>query len=420
MPSLSVDVDEFTLVLQPVDKVKTTEWPEVAEEMMSTFLTKSRLTDLFGSMSPAAKVQAGYTSGLTYTDRPWYLAICWNEDMPTMGVCVRFSAHAYSAFKQEFKERFQSDINIAVFLDMVQDDVYTTRISRIDLTADYYDYSDELLPCRQLSPDLIYERLKDGSYVVKNRNDRQSVRNMSALDREGRYETLYIGSRRGKTNGFLRVYDKKQEQIQTMGYRYDEALRYESGVRFVASYLHDYAHQITEELLKNVVTTQDLQQLIAKYISDRYRFVDTSTSEVTAFTDDLIGVAAGSKAAALSAASPRDNTLRQSIEHLRAGSGLYATLFKAYKIWGDESEKQLLQYLYDDYVYNFKVGLLTGKDKYKAKEIRLWLQRHEEETKKHPLDDYLDRSKHKLNLPLFDIVRNPIVITVDEDIFKGW
>ena len=201
-----------------------------------------------------------------------------------------------------------------------------------------------------------------------------------------------------------------------MGYRYDEALQHESWVRFEASYLHDYAHQITEELLKNVATTQDLQQLIAKYISDRYRFVDTSTNEVTAFTDDLIGVAAGSKAAALSAASPRDNTLRQSIEHLRAGSGLYATLFKAYKIWGDESEKQLLRYLYDDYVYNFKVMLLTGKDKYRVKEIRLWLQRHEEETKQHPLNDYLDRSKHKLNLPLFDAAGNPIVIMMGEDI----
>ena len=72
--------------------------------------------------------------------------------------------------------------------------------------------------------------------------------------------------------------------------------------------------------------------------------------------------------------------MRQSIEHLRAGAGLYSTLYKAYKIWGDESEKQLLWYLYDDYVYNFKVGLLTGKDKYKAKEIRLWLKQHEEET----------------------------------------
>ncbi len=395
MPSLSVGVDEFTLILQPIDKVKITEWPEVAEQIITTFLCKSKLAEFFGEMERAEKVQAGYTSGLTYTNRPWYLVISWNEDMPTMGICVRYSAHAYATYKQEFKKRFQSDINIAVFLDMVQDGAYTTRLSRIDLTADYFDYSDELLPGRQLSPDLIYERLKDGSYVVKNRNDRQSVRNMSAIDKDGTYETFYIGSRAGKSNGFLRCYDKKQEQIKTMGYRYDEALQYKSWVRFEASFLHDYAHQITSELLRNSKTTQDLQKLIAKYISDRYRFIDTSTGEVTAFSDDLIGIAVGTNAAALIATSPRDNTLRQSIEHLRSGSGLYPTMYKAYSIWGDGADRQLIEYLYDDYIYDFKLRLLTGKEEYKMREMRLWLQKHGAETAKYPLESYLERSKHE-------------------------
>lgn len=395
MPSLTVGVDEFTLVLQPIDKVKITEWPEVAEKMMSTFLIKSRLTDLYGPMEPAVKMQAGYSSGLTFGNRPWHLTINWNEDMPTMGICVRYSAHAYAAYKAAYMAQFQAEMNIVDFLHMVQDGAYTTRLSRIDLTADYFDYSDELLPGRQLSPDLIYERLKDGSYVVKNRNDRQSVRNMSAIDKDGAYETFYIGSRAGKSNGFLRCYDKKQEQIKTMGYRYDEALQYKSWVRFEASFLHDYAHQITSELLRNSKTTQDLQKLIAKYISDRYRFIDISTGEVTAFSDDLIGIAVGTNAAALIATSPRDNTLRQSIEHLRSGSGLYPTMYKAYSIWGDGADRQLIEYLYDDYIYDFKLRLLTGKEEYKMREMRLWLQKHGAETAKYPLESYLERSKHE-------------------------
>ena len=395
MPSLTVGVDEFTLVLQPIDKVKITEWPEVAEKMMSTFLIKSRLTDLYGPMEPAVKMQAGYSSGLTFGNRPWHLTINWNEDMPTMGICVRYSAHAYAAYKAAYMAQFQAEMNIVDFLHMVQDGAYTTRLSRIDLTADYFDYSDELLPGRQLSPDLIYERLKDGSYVVKNRNDRQSVRNMSAIDKDGAYETFYIGSRAGKSNGFLRCYDKKQEQIKTMGYRYDEALQYKSWVRFEACFLHDYAHQITSELLRNSKTTQDLQKLIAKYISDRYRFIDISTGEVTAFSDDLIGIAVGTNAAALIATSPRDNTLRQSIEHLRSGSGLYPTMYKAYSIWGDGADRQLIEYLYDDYIYDFKLRLLTGKEEYKMREMRLWLQKHGAETAKYPLESYLERSKYE-------------------------
>lgn len=395
MPYLTVGVDEFTLILQPTNKVIVIDWPDTMNEMIDVFVAKSRLMDLFGEMAFAEKVPAGYTNGVTFACRPWYLVISWHDDFPSMGVCVRFSAHAYATYKQEFKERFQSDINIAVFLNMVQDGAYTTRLSRIDLTADYYDYMDDLLPDRLLSPDLIYSRLKDGSYSIKNWKDRQSVRNMSGLDKNGAYETFYIGSRAGKTNGFLRVYNKKQEQIQTMGYRYDEALQYKSWVRFEASFLHDYAHQITSELLRNSKTTQDLQKLIAKYISDRYRFIDTSTGEVTAFSDDLIGIAVGTNAAALIATSPRDNTLRQSIEHLRSRSGLYPTMYKAYSIWGDGADRQLIEYLYDDYIYDFKLRLLTGKEEYKMREMRLWLQKHGAETAKYPLESYLERSKHE-------------------------
>ena len=387
MPSLAVGVDEFTVVLQPIDKVSVMAWPDMADLMLSVFLEKSRLVNLFGEMDYAAKVQAGYTSGLTYTDRPWYLTISWNEDMPTMGVCVRFSAHAYAAYKEAFKEQYQADMNIAVFFAMVQGSIYTIRLSRIDLTADYYDYSDELLPDRQLSPDLIYERLKDGSYVVKNRNDRQSARNMSALDREGHYETLYIGSRRGKTNGFLRIYDKKQEQIQTMGYRYNDALNCESWVRFEAVYRHDYAHQITEGILA-VKTAQELSRLIARYICDKYQFFDVNTDDATEFTSDLLGVAAGSSVAALGMTSPRDNTLSQSIRYLRNGSGLYPTLFKAFCVWGNDADKQLMDFLWHDYE-RYKDTLIAGKEPYKLRELTAWLQRHMAETAKYTLIDYL-------------------------------
>ena len=180
-----------------------------------------------------------------------------------------------------------------------------------------------------------------------------------------------------------------------MGYRYEEALQYNSWVRFEAVYWHDYAHQMTEQLLSANMTPRDLQQWIAKHISDRYRFVDTSTNEVTAFTDDLIGISVGTNAAALIAPSPRDNTFRQSLEHLRVGSGLYPALYKAFSMWGDGADRQLIEYLYDDYVYDFKIRLLTGKDEYKMREMRLWLQKHGIETAKYPPESYLDRSKHE-------------------------
>ena len=387
MSSLAVGVDEFTLVLQPPDKVKVTDWPDTVDMMLSVFLRKSRLVNLFGDMSPAVKLQAGYTSGLTFENRPWYLVINWNEDFPTMGVCVRFSAHAYAAYKEAYMAQFQTEMNIADFLRMVQDDVYTTRLSRIDLTADYYDYTDEHIRTAPLSPDTIYTRLKDGNYVVKNGNGHQSIRNMSGVDKGGAYQTFYLGSRKGKTNGFLRCYDKKAEQLQTMGFRYDDALNCESWVRFEAVYRHDYAHQITEGIL-SVKTAQELSRLIAKYICDKYQFFDVNTGEATEFTADLMGVAAGSSVAALSTPSPRDNSLRQSIRYLRNGSGLYSTLFKVANIWGPEAARELMDFLLCEYE-QYQDALLDGEYPYKLRELTAWLQRHAAETAKHPLTSYL-------------------------------
>ena len=387
MSSLTVGVDEFTLILQPPDKVKVTDWPDTVDMMLSALLDHSQLENLFGRMDDATKMQAGYTSGLTYTDRPWYLAICWNEDMPTMGVCVRFSAHAYAAYKEAYMAQFQTEMNIADFLHMVQDDVYTTRLSRIDLTADYFDYTDEHIRTAPLSPDTIYTRLINGDYVVKNGNGHQSIRNMSGVDKGGAYQTFYLGSQKGKTNGFLRCYDKKAEQLQTMGFRYDDALNCESWVRFEAVYRHDYAHQITEGIL-SVKTAQELSRLIAKYICDKYQFFNVNTGEATEFTTDLLGVAAGLSVAALSTPSPRDNSLRQSIRYLRTGSGLYSTLFKVANIWGPEAARELMDLLFSEYE-RYQDALLNGEYPYKLRELTAWLQRHAAETAKHPLTSYL-------------------------------
>ena len=283
--------------------------------------------------------------------------------------------------------QFQTEMNIADFLHMVQDDVYTTRLSRIDLTADYFDYTDEHIRTAPLSPDTIYTRLINGDYVVKNGNGHQSIRNMSGVDKGGAYQTFYLGSQKGKTNGFLRCYDKKAEQLQTMGFRYNDALNCESWVRFEAVYRHDYAHQITEGILA-VKTAQELSRLLARYICDKYQFFDVNTDDVTEFTSDLLGVAAGSSVAALGMTSPRDNTLSQSIRYLRNGSGLYPTLFKAFCIWGNDADKQLMDFLWHDYE-RYKDTLIEGKEPYKLRELTAWLQRHMAETAKYTLIDYL-------------------------------
>ena len=383
---IRVGIDEFTLVLQTIkiDDMKLDEWLEIADEMVMEFRIRSRIERLFGRLEPAeTKLQAGYTYGLTYTDEPWYFMISWHDVFVKMGVCVKFSAYAYAAYKQAFRDKYQQDINIVSFLRMVQSKNYTMRLSRIDLTADYFDFPDPLFPNRFLEPDSIYRRLQDGTYKIKNHKGKSTLKTFSALHKDGTYETFYAGSKRGKTDGFLRCYDKKEEQIQTHGFRFREAENCKSWVRFEAVFRHEYAHQISEQLLKKVHTDAELQQAIAKHIVDKYCFYDIALDEPTTFSDALAEIAAGANVAALSSPNARDNSLTQSIEHLIKGSGLFSTLYKVYVIWGDTAESELLQFLIDYYESKYKPKADEKDD------IQYWLRKHYRSLKGTTLADSL-------------------------------
>lgn len=196
------------------------------------------------------------------------------------------------------------------------------------------------------------------------------MKNFSALHKNGSYETFYAGTRKGKTDGFLRCYDKREEQIQAHGFRYQEAEKCQSWVRFEAVFKQEYAHQITEQLLNEIHTDEELQQAVAKHIVDKYCFYDTTYDAPTTFSNALDEIAAGIQVNALARPNARDNSLAQSIHHLEKSSGLFSTLYKVYEIWGTEGEEKLLKHLKTNYETMFK------PDAKKNSDIQYWLGKH--------------------------------------------
>lgn len=98
------------------------------------------------------------------------------------------------------------------------------------------------------------------------------------------------------------------------GFRFQEAKIYKSWVRFEASVKHNYAHQITEQLLEKddnsnyiIQKEMELQGLIAKRIVDRYCFYDMALDEAATFSEDLAEIASGAQVGTLSRPNARDN-----------------------------------------------------------------------------------------------------------------
>lgn len=123
------------------------------------------------------------------------------------------------------------------------------------------------------------------------------------------------------------------------------------------------------------MTLQDQQQMIAKMISEKYRFYDTTTNDAIKITNDLIDIANGSKAVTLHSPQAKDRTLWQSVRRLKEGSGLFPTLYKFNMIWGADGEKRLLEYLYRKYMSEYRPAIEhSGR-------LNAWRKKHYAELK---------------------------------------
>lgn len=70
--------------------------------------------------------------------------------------------------------------------------------------------------------------------------------------------------------------------------------------------------------------------------------------------------------------SPRDNALRQNIQHILCGSGLFPTIYKIEKIYGEDAKQEFVLFLYQNYESMF--WLSNGM----KRELDIWLQKHED------------------------------------------
>ena len=388
-PKLVVGIDEFTLVLQPMKRVPVIIWKETAEEMIHEFLQASKIENVFEPMEATnSQLVQGYTSGYQLAERPFYLCLCYNDDNEDMGVCVKFSATAYAMYKKAYAEKYQQTMTLPKLLQMTESEKYSQRLSRIDLTADYFNYQDPIYEGQYLNPDIIYKCLLQSQMKVVDYKGNCNIKTMSGHNKNGLFETIYIGSRK-KSNSFLRIYDKRQEQIDNYGFRYEEAVSCELWIRFEAVFRGIYAHQICETLMDNTLiqSDDDLQCFIAGKITDKYIFYNNATDEMLDFSECLLEIASGQAYAPLESPSPRDNELLNSLYYIIMNSGLMITLAKADMVYSDrQASRELMDWLYDMYIEYYYSRAIEGK----RPELDKWLKKHEKTVRDYPWEELLE------------------------------
>lgn len=328
-------IDEITLVLfaNKNSVGELAEWEQKAEKMITEFSQLAKLENIFGEkMSLEDKCPQGYSIGYQFGYNPFYFAVAYHSLHPQMGVIVKFSAYSWHVYCSQGK------MDIKSFLHTVRSDTYICRLSRIDFAIDYQNWD--------ITVNDIYQNLINEHLEIHNFEGKKNHSVISGYEVDGIVDTFYVGSKKTGSRLFLRVYDKRKEQIEKIGYRCKEAAETETWVRFEAVFKSDYAHQLT----KIIMDTEDknIPDLIVNKIAEKYRFYDLKSEKYTDYTMALIRKSE-IEFPNLILKSPRDNNLISSLLHLITGSGLFSTLYKCDEIWGNKTSMILLQCLHDIY-----------------------------------------------------------------------
>ena len=342
MSLLDIQIDEFTLVLQPNRKPSYIEgWEGLATSLINEFIRLSNLETVLGELKEVTNsLPYGYSNGFVCDNKPYYFAIAYHADFIQMGICIKFSAHAWMEYRKQYESLFNNSIQIHQFLNNVSNNAfYTSRISRIDIAIDFIN--------EKLNVNTIYNQLSKKNQIIKTAAGRKNHSDLSAITKNNITSTFYVGSKGKNIKSLLRVYDKKKEQVETLGVRLEEAINYDTWVRFESVFKGAYAHSLSEQL-ETIKTNVELKDLLVSALTDRYQFYYVKSEKPTTYTKKMIDLL-NQRSFEFNTPSPRNNLLEQTQMHILSGSGLFPYLFKVWRIWGDEGLKECVAFLQNEF-----------------------------------------------------------------------
>jgi len=285
-----------------------------------------------------------------------------------MGVAIKFSALALDHYCVE------SGLNVYEFLQMIQDDSYSIRLSRVDFCVDFID--------EDVNVSTIYQNLIDNRIGIFREHINEKTGKVSYRKVDMQYQgfikgkevpTIYLGAPASMSR--LRIYDKKQEQIDRNGSKLDIAQQCKDWVRFEGIFRHEYSHQLTDELLK-INNDDKFSNLIACTMIQKFRlmYIDNGVVDCdTEYSQTLLD-SINNKSFVLKAPSSKNYEIVKSLIHLFCGSGVISTLNKIKTIWGDDAILVVLKFI-EEYL-----GKWSQND-----DCRYWIDRNKENYRRnHP------------------------------------
>jgi len=378
---IEIGVDEMTLVVMlknpSIAITAGVDWRYIAEQFIEEIESELSLLTLLGERQQAMnKTMQGYSVGYFYGSHNFYFMVCYHDAFHKMGVAIRFSAKAWTYYQEQYINHFGKYIEAYEVLKKLRNRLAlnTVRFSRIDVFADYIN--------EEIAVDDIHKLLEEKEIEIRFATGRKNPSTYSAISNNGIVNTIYIGSHKKKNiKTFLRIYNKKFEQIQNKGVSYKEAIVCRDWVRFENVIRGKYAHQVSEEMAR--LNSRDEQSsFLAELILNKYSFYKKESEELTNFSRLLKNVVSA-ETFYYTERKYKDHSLEQSFYYLLNNSGLSAFVYKLKEIEPPRID-DFFQKIYD-HVNN---GYSPSVD------VKKWLDTNMAFYRKHGLD-FLDPKTKK-------------------------
>ena len=239
--------------------------------------------DKLGTLERAATNLQGYNT--SYNLEPFdYPKFSFHSNRPSNGIAVRFTATSLKTISNQIETREL----ISSLFEAGRTCGLQPRLTRVDIAIDVLNGETEVY---QIEPLLNTKQVISKSRVIKGDKVQycKSTAGISSITNDNVTNTIYVGANKSRT-GFLRIYNKKFEQI-SKGVQHSNhwklANECQSWVRYEAVFKDEYAHQAGDIISQT--TQENYIPSLAGCFNKRYNFFDEN-NELTLISKDLYEV----------------------------------------------------------------------------------------------------------------------------------
>lgn len=284
------------------------------------------LFDLYGNPFPGTPIN-GYAKAFDWLDND--IRLCYSPDEPSRRLFLHLTATGLRRYLEDLHD-FGQNLDA---VDLVgQMDKMSGQFTRMDVEFDFINLG--------LSVNQLHDLIKDQKVQV--RNKKGHLVDFKGIFEENDDQTMYFGS--GKSDKFLRVYDKKVEQLGKDKAFFAVALSCENWIRVEGEFKHSYATRIAHYLAHNI--KKNHQALLAKILLESWDFMGDWTA-----INELNKIVNNNQTGQFDFHYlPEEKLITRLIRH-HLNDGAAGDLYKIYRLFGKQGLIEFQGFLYK-YVIN--------------------------------------------------------------------